>query len=155
MLPDWKKRCVKNGEKTPSIRTVFCSLFCRPICPIPIFESRNIHVKPNNFDFLRNYCRKCKRGGPPNFPGVTWGYIKWSWLGAFIGIFLVAFITYRTEVSMMIGSFGASAVLLFAAYQVPLAQPRNLIGGARYLRVGGRFYFPAIWEIRLEERHLR
>ncbi|MBF0171269.1 MAG: HPP family protein [Nitrospinae bacterium] len=30
---------------------------------------------------------------------------------------------------MMIGSFGASAVLLYGAGDSPLAQPRNLIGG--------------------------
>jgi len=53
----------------------------------------------------------------------------WFSLGAFIGIFLVAFITYRIGVPMMVGSFGASVVLLYAAYQVPLAQHRNLIGG--------------------------
>ena len=30
---------------------------------------------------------------------------------------------------LLIGSFGASAVLLFGAAESPLAQPRNLIGG--------------------------
>jgi CBS-domain-containing membrane protein len=30
---------------------------------------------------------------------------------------------------MVIGSFGASAVLIYAAIDSPLAQPRNLIGG--------------------------
>lgn len=31
--------------------------------------------------------------------------------------------------ALMIGSFGASAVLLYGAVRSPLAQPRNLIGG--------------------------
>jgi CBS-domain-containing membrane protein len=56
-------------------------------------------------------------------------YIFWSWTGSFIGIFAVAAITLRAEVPMMIGSFGASAVLIYAAIESPLAQPRNLIGG--------------------------
>ncbi|MFR9014303.1 MAG: HPP family protein, partial [Desulfovibrio piger] len=30
---------------------------------------------------------------------------------------------------MLIGSFGASAVLLFAAPDSPLSRPRNLLGG--------------------------
>jgi CBS-domain-containing membrane protein len=30
---------------------------------------------------------------------------------------------------MLIGSFGASAVLLFAVHNSPLAQPRNVLGG--------------------------
>ena len=33
------------------------------------------------------------------------------------------------DLSLMIGSFGASAVLLFGAVRSPLAQPRNLVGG--------------------------
>lgn len=31
--------------------------------------------------------------------------------------------------SLLIGSFGASAVLLYGAVRSPLAQPRNLLGG--------------------------
>ena len=52
-----------------------------------------------------------------------------SWVGAFCGIFAVAYITFRSGVPMMIGSFGASAVLLYSAIDGPLSQPRNLIGG--------------------------
>jgi CBS-domain-containing membrane protein len=34
-----------------------------------------------------------------------------------------------TDLVMIIGSFGASAVLIYGAIKSPLAQPRNLIGG--------------------------
>ncbi len=34
-----------------------------------------------------------------------------------------------TDMTLLIGSFGASAVLVFGAARSPLAQPRNLIGG--------------------------
>jgi len=33
------------------------------------------------------------------------------------------------DLTLMIGSFGASAVLLYGAIRSPLAQPRNLLGG--------------------------
>lgn len=57
----------------------------------------------------------------------------WSFLGAFAGIGLIAFIQSqlltRYENIFLIGSFGASSVLIYGAIQSPLAQPRNLIGG--------------------------
>ncbi len=57
----------------------------------------------------------------------------WSFLGSFLGIGLIAFIqrVYLTENDnlFLIGSFGASSVLIYGVIQSPLAQPRNLIGG--------------------------
>ncbi|GAA4237588.1 HPP family protein [Postechiella marina] len=57
----------------------------------------------------------------------------WSFIGAFIGIGLIAFLQSlhfsRLENVFLIGSFGATSVLVFGAIQSPLAQPRNLIGG--------------------------
>lgn len=57
----------------------------------------------------------------------------WAFLGSFIGIGAIAFIQsqYLTELEniFLIGSFGASSVLIYGAIQSPLAQPRNLIGG--------------------------
>lgn len=57
----------------------------------------------------------------------------WSFIGAFVGIGLIAFFQShfltKTENVFLIGSFGATSVLLYGAIQSPLAQPRNLIGG--------------------------
>lgn len=57
----------------------------------------------------------------------------WSFLGAFFGIGIIAFIQSHTlsatENIFLIGSFGASSVLIYGAVQSPLAQPRNLVGG--------------------------
>jgi CBS-domain-containing membrane protein len=57
----------------------------------------------------------------------------WSFLGAFVGIGLIAFIQSHSltqyENIFLIGSFGASSVLIYGAIQSPLAQPRNLVGG--------------------------
>lgn len=57
----------------------------------------------------------------------------WSFVGAFAGIGLIAYLQShlldRSENFFLIGSFGASSVLVFGAIQSPLAQPRNLVGG--------------------------
>ena len=56
----------------------------------------------------------------------------WSFAGAFLGVGLIAFLQSalsETDNLFLIGSFGASAVLIFGAIQSPLAQPRNLVGG--------------------------
>ncbi len=59
--------------------------------------------------------------------------VLWSWIGSFIGIAAVALLHYRlvdqNGLLMLIGSFGASAVLIYGAIRSPLAQPRNLLGG--------------------------
>jgi CBS-domain-containing membrane protein len=54
-----------------------------------------------------------------------------SWLGAFVGIGVLALIVegLPSLQLLVIGSFGASAVLLFGAPKAPFSQPRNLIGG--------------------------
>ncbi|MBD3904028.1 HPP family protein [Chryseobacterium sp. Ch-15] len=57
----------------------------------------------------------------------------WSFLGAFFGIGLIAFLQshylLEQENVFLIGSFGASSVLIYGAIQSPLAQPRNFVGG--------------------------
>ena len=57
----------------------------------------------------------------------------WAFLGSFIGIGIIAYLQSQTlpksDVIYLIGSFGASSVLIYGVIQSPLAQPRNLIGG--------------------------
>ncbi len=60
--------------------------------------------------------------------------IIWSWVGAFLGIYLVASLgQYCKLISIdslfLIGSFGASAVLIYGAPLAEFSQPRNLVGG--------------------------
>jgi len=67
-------------------------------------------------------------------PAVPMTEMLWSWIGSFIGILLVAFAHWGwalqgLDMVMIIGSFGASAVLVYGAIASPLAQPRNLCGG--------------------------
>lgn len=55
--------------------------------------------------------------------------VVFSFIGGFVAIFILAFATNISEILFIIAPFGASCVLLFAAWEAPLAQPRNLIGG--------------------------
>jgi CBS-domain-containing membrane protein len=72
-------------------------------------------------------------GGGQSPPRVGMIEVFWSWLGSFLGVAAVALIHYRLldqqGLLLIIGSFGASAVLIYGAVRSPLAQPRNLIGG--------------------------
>jgi CBS-domain-containing membrane protein len=57
----------------------------------------------------------------------------WTFVGAFTGIGLIGLLqSYSVEANdnlFLIGSFGASSVLIYGVINSPLAQPRNLIGG--------------------------
>src|SRR3954463_11743808 len=57
----------------------------------------------------------------------------WAFVGSFVGIGIIAYLQSKalphSDVIYLIGSFGASSVLVYGVIQSPLAQPRNLIGG--------------------------
>src|SRR6266567_1384125 len=64
------------------------------------------------------------RHAPLSFKSALWGLL--SGTGS---ILVILAVTKMAGSPLLIGSFGASAVLLFGAAESPLAQPRNLIGG--------------------------
>lgn len=73
----------------------------------------------------------------------------WTFVGAFIGISAIGIIQgsdfLREDNIFLIGSFGASAVLVFGASSSPLAQPRNLILGhliSAFIGVSVHQFFP-------------
>ncbi|MEI6413477.1 MAG: HPP family protein [Pseudomonadota bacterium] len=82
---------------------------------------------------LRKYFRKMRGSTHGSPPRVSHSEILWSWIGSFIGISSVAWVSMGffqgTDLTLMIGSYGASAVLAYGAVRSPLAQPRNLVGG--------------------------
>jgi CBS domain-containing membrane protein len=57
----------------------------------------------------------------------------WSFLGSFVGIGILAYIQslhfQGNDAVYLIGSFGASSVLVYGIIQSPFSQPRNLVGG--------------------------
>lgn len=50
-------------------------------------------------------------------------------VGGFMTIFILLQLTRVTETEWLMAPFGASCVLVFAAWNAPLSQPRNIIGG--------------------------
>lgn len=89
---------------------------------------------------LKEYFNKMK-GTTKSPPAVSLAEIGWSWVGAFLGIAAVASLNYKilenSDLVLIIGSFGASAVLIYGAIKSPLAQPRNLLGGHIFSAVIG------------------
>ncbi|WP_322550379.1 HPP family protein [Flavobacterium psychraquaticum] len=57
----------------------------------------------------------------------------WAFVGSFIGLGLISMLQFKIftpqDYVFLIGSFGASSVLVYGVIESPLAQPRNLIGG--------------------------
>lgn len=82
--------------------------------------------------FFRKWSGEDGKVSPPM---VSAGEMAWSFVGAFVGICSLAALNYHvpdirdSDGVMIIGSFGASAVLAYAVPSSPLAQPRSLVGG--------------------------
>lgn len=82
---------------------------------------------------LLRYFRKMK-GGEKHPPQRSFSKVAWSWLGAFLGIYAISVVnkiisTNPVDSVLLLGSFGASAVLIYAAPQAEFSQPRNFLGG--------------------------
>ncbi len=74
------------------------------------------------------------KGGKRCPPRAPVSEMIWSVIGGFSGIAAVYFIGHIQGLQLeqnlfLVGSFGASAVLLYGIPLSPFAQPRNLIGG--------------------------
>lgn len=71
---------------------------------------------------------KLQGGGklPPKPPAKA---ILRGFIGGFIGIFVLAFLWSLTDYQLLMAPFGATCVILFAASALPVAQPRNVVGG--------------------------
>ncbi|XKE44490.1 HPP family protein [Halomonas organivorans] len=80
---------------------------------------------------MKNYLGKM-RGDRPRRHAVDWRDAAWSWLGAFIGMSAVAWLGERwlAHHLLIVGSFGATSVLIYATPESPLAQPRNVLLGS-------------------------
>ncbi len=63
---------------------------------------------------------------PQRLPLVIIGL---AWLGGTLATAVLALIGDWQRVAMILGSFGASCLLIFAYPESPFAQPRNIVGG--------------------------
>lgn len=80
-----------------------------------------------------SYWLKWRGAGKGAFPPVpAYPHLASSFVSSFVGIGVLAALHYHAPAlfgQWMIGSFGATAVLLYAVPESPLAQPRNLLVG--------------------------
>jgi len=104
-----------------------------PLEPIKIEHKKKKSVKSRVRSYVKRYFMKMKgdpKRKPKRSPIKEWIY---SWFVAMIGISVVGVMHYNLvkqyNLEFIIGSFGASAVLIYGAPTSPLAQPRNFIGG--------------------------
>jgi CBS-domain-containing membrane protein len=63
---------------------------------------------------------------PPRAPAKA---IALAWLGGFLAIGVIAGLGEHWSLALVLGSFGASCVLVFGYPDVPFSQPRNIILG--------------------------
>ncbi|WP_045220939.1 HPP family protein [Desulfonatronum thioautotrophicum] len=86
---------------------------------------------------------KKMRGTTQSPPRVSLVEVMWSWIGAFFGIAAVGLIHTsildQLGLTLVLGSLGATAVLVFGAVRSPLAQPRNVLGGHVFSALIGVF----------------
>ncbi len=77
---------------------------------------------------MRKYLNRMRGGGalPDHLPPKR---LARAFVGALAAICIVAFATVSTARPLVLGSFGASCVLLFGFPDNPFSQPRNVIGG--------------------------
>lgn len=75
------------------------------------------------------FFRKFKGDGASLPPQPTNKAVAFAWLGGSLAIAAVAALTNSLSVMLVLGSFGASCVLIFGYPDVPFSQPRNVIAG--------------------------
>lgn len=68
-------------------------------------------------------------GSPVYQPTFAVQQILLSYIGSFIGIAALAYLSTNSGYPLIAAPFGATAVLVFGVPDSPLAQPRNVIGG--------------------------
>lgn len=69
------------------------------------------------------------RGGGVVPARAPWGQIGLAWLGGCLAIAVVAYLASTSNAPLVLGSFGATCVLVFGFPDSPFSQPRNIILG--------------------------
>ena len=76
-----------------------------------------------------SFLDKLKGDGASLPPQPAFKVVALAWLGGFLAIAAVAALTDFLSVALVLGSFGASCVLVFGYPDVPFSQPRNVVAG--------------------------
>ncbi|ACV64499.1 HPP family protein [Desulfofarcimen acetoxidans DSM 771] len=86
-------------------------------------------AKTNVKGLAKSYLCKMKGGKCPAMNKSSFTGLLVTSIGSFMGIGLITLLATYYKLPLLLPSFGASAVLLYGACHVPMAQPRNVIGG--------------------------
>lgn len=95
-----------------------------------------------------NLIEKWKKGDGVRPPAPAARDILTAWLGGALAIGAIAFLADASGHALMLGSFGASCVLLFGFPDSPFSQPRNVLGGhllASFIGLAFLALFGAHW----------
>lgn len=76
-----------------------------------------------------SFLDKIKGDGAPIPPRPSTKAIALAWLGGVLAIAAVAYLADILSVAFVLGSFGASCVLVFGYPDAPFSQPRNVVFG--------------------------
>lgn len=69
------------------------------------------------------------RGGAALPPRANLRQVGIAWLGGCLAIGIIAYLANISHTALVLGSFGASCVLVFGFPESPFSQPRNVIAG--------------------------
>jgi CBS domain-containing membrane protein len=82
---------------------------------------------------LEAFPKKVRGGLDRRMPIPSLREVAWSWITAFLAIFALSalnrWVGPDINLPLLVGSFGASAVLVCAVPESKLSQPRNFVGG--------------------------
>jgi len=62
-------------------------------------------------------------------PPIAWNVLWVTFVGSMVGVGITTILAFTWKCPLLLGPFGASAVLVYGAYKAPLAQPRNVLMG--------------------------
>ena len=85
-------------------------------------------AKPGRISFID----KIKGVSGESSPSVSFSDIAFAGFGTFIGIGTISLVHYGlapVDETLILGSFGATSILIFGAPAAPFSQPRNVLGG--------------------------
>lgn len=66
--------------------------------------------------------------------------IAYAWIGSALSLGLIAFMTHCSGYALVLGSFGASCVLVFGFPELPFSQPRHVLLGHLISSAIGLFF---------------
>lgn len=102
---------------------------------------------------MTEFIRKLRGDGAELPPQPSIKAVLLAWLGGFCAIALVAGMAENMEMMLVLGSFGASCVLLFGFPDAPFSQPRNTVAGHFLSSLVGLIFLmlfgPTWWSVAL------